>query len=323
METAALTQSSSDRKNFIEQELKIVRSLGKSKYTIYLTREVKTNKYYAMKIFPYKNDQIDNSYLNECSFCSLNHPNIITYFQGKSKYHGKTSDNRFAMSYILMELAPYGDFHYLIFNHKLPKNETLSRTFFHQLVAGVEYIHSKGIAHLDLKPNNLLLGAMYTLKIIDFELAIVLPMKKNKAIRAGTQNYRAPELRDGKCKLPLKADIFSLGIILFNLKYRIPPYIENDKEGGDCFYLLHEQPELFWAKLEEKYDIERDEDFSQLFMSMVVKEPEKRATIEDIKKSAWYNRSIYSQTDLYKLLSKEILPIERTLEESNFLYNDL
>lgn len=49
--------------------------------------------------------------------------------------------------------------------------EKIVRTYFHQLVDALEYLHKSGIAHLDLKPENIALGDKFMLKIMDFELS--------------------------------------------------------------------------------------------------------------------------------------------------------
>jgi serine/threonine protein kinase len=70
-----------------------------------------------------------------------------------------------------MEHCPYGDFFDLIKNHNLTFDDKMARTYFRQLISGIEYLHYYGIAHLDLKPENILLSEDFKLKIIDFDLS--------------------------------------------------------------------------------------------------------------------------------------------------------
>src|SRR5690606_17963001 len=124
-------------------------------------------------------------------------------------------DSTFLATSRLFELA-YGDFDQLMLLLNFYEDKTLVSTYFHQLVNGIEYLHNQGIAHLDLKLSNLLLGERFVLKIANFEQA----HRKNdeKTLGKGTINYRAPELANGNCKCPASADICSMGIILFVLK---------------------------------------------------------------------------------------------------------
>lgn len=109
----------------------------------------------------------------------------------------------------------------------------LTRYYFHQLLNGVEHIHSRGqVAHLDLKLENLLIDKDFTLKICDFGFAEDLsqPVKKSK----GTPGYKAPEIHqlENKHTSPFervgfagdKADFFALGVILFIMEFGIPPF---------------------------------------------------------------------------------------------------
>src|SRR5690606_19425865 len=74
------------------------------------------------------------------------------------------------VSYIVMELAPFR-LKQLVVHEEFIRDEILQRTYFSQLINGIEYLHMNGIAHLDIKPDNLLLADDYQLKIIDFDLA--------------------------------------------------------------------------------------------------------------------------------------------------------
>jgi len=92
-----------------------------------------------------------------------------------------------------MEFAPYGSLFEAIWKENLPKSEIIARTYFHQLIEGLEFLHNQEITHTDIKPENLLIGEDFVLKIIDFERAKIRPSEKMPG--RGTKNYRAPELR--------------------------------------------------------------------------------------------------------------------------------
>jgi len=92
----------------------------------------------------------------------------------------------------------------------------MARTYFRQLISGIEYLHYYGIAHLDIKPENILLGEDYQLKITDFDLSY----KEGDTIiqGKGTKYFRAPEIVKQCVREPKKADIFSAAILMFILK---------------------------------------------------------------------------------------------------------
>ena len=77
---------------------------------------------------------------------------------------------------------------------------------------------------MDLKLSNLLIGEDFQLKIIDFDSAYI---KEDIVILGkGSKNYRPPELIDTKARDPWSVDLYSAGIILFNLMTGSLPFTE-------------------------------------------------------------------------------------------------
>lgn len=104
----------------------------------------------------------------------LDHPNVIKMEQTFDKHKSfdeNSNGKKLNSSSIVMELAPYGDFNDLIYYSKISKDECLVRTYFHQLVSAIEYLHKNNVAHCDLKLSNLLLGTNFQLKVSDFDHA--------------------------------------------------------------------------------------------------------------------------------------------------------
>ncbi|PRP89838.1 eukaryotic translation initiation factor 2-alpha kinase 1-like [Planoprotostelium fungivorum] len=115
---------------------------------------------------------------------------------------------------------------------------------FRQITLGLEYIHRKGIFHRDIKPDNILISEDGEFKIGDFGLAkefeYSMPVVEriNEAIQeqlegehtggVGTPSYAGPEQLAG-CRYDFKSDIYSLGIILFELYTVFHTYAERSK----------------------------------------------------------------------------------------------
>lgn len=102
-----------------------------------------------------------------------------------------------------------------------------------QIVYAVEYIHSKGYAHMDLKLNNIMLDEYFNIRIGDF--GSVLKVEKGGLTnrKRGTQNYMAPEIKDEKRPPRMQfnafqADVYSLGVCLFVLLYKQFPQIREN-----------------------------------------------------------------------------------------------
>ena len=276
-----------------QQDLVSKKLLGRGKYNVHLG-EIRSKKLEcAIKSYP-NTVSAQNAYHREKRIISsLKHPYIVSFIP-----HLKEKDEQ-DNSLLVMEFAPYGDFFDLIMSRKLT-NEVLIRTYFYQLVKGIEYLHSMGIAHLDLKLDNLLLGKDYLLKITDFDLAHSI-RETNKPVSRGTTGYRAPEVWEEKFQDVFAADIYSLGIILFICFAGEFPFVEKEENGmkelGD-YDLFDEINECFWHKKSMKYEMEFSESFKEIFNGLCAKDVQKRFTIHQIKKSEWYQGPILSSEDL-------------------------
>ncbi|KAF5280518.1 hypothetical protein FQA39_LY18026 [Lamprigera yunnana] len=95
---------------------------------------------------------------------------------------------------------------------------------------GLQYCHDNQLLHLDLKPTNVILCENHICKLCDFGNSIFLDRRKQENFYLGTVMYVAPELFQGE--LPtVKCDVYSLGILLWQLRYRKLPHANED--GSD------------------------------------------------------------------------------------------
>lgn len=223
--------------------------------------------YYAIKKIPitfsFNKIHREIEYLSK-----LDHPNVVRYFSSWIEYDpfiekidddidefsieylsesnsnndlvsltDKEDNTNYLTIYIQMQLCNYNLKDWLTVRNKnisvntrynLELNIELAIKIFKQILNGVEYIHSKGIIHRDLKTTNIFLDKDLNIKIGDFGLAIknkTLKTEKLVSSSCGTQLYAAPE-QYNLSNIDEKVDVYSLGIILFELCYPLTTEME-------------------------------------------------------------------------------------------------
>ncbi|PWZ20812.1 CBL-interacting protein kinase 9 [Zea mays] len=128
--------------------------------------------------------------------------------------------------YMVLEFVDGGElFDKIVNSERLGEDE--ARIYFHQLINAVDYCHSRGVYHGDLKPENLLLDSNGALKVSDFGLSAFAPQTNEDGLlhtTCGTPNYVAPEVLADKGYDCMAADVWSCGIILFVLMAGYLPF---------------------------------------------------------------------------------------------------
>ncbi|XP_055343274.1 maternal embryonic leucine zipper kinase-like [Paramacrobiotus metropolitanus] len=180
--------------------------------------------------------------------------------------------------YLVMEYCTNGElFDFIMTNSRLTEDK--ARKYFRQVVSAVAYMHSKGIAHRDLKPENLMLDANYDIKVIDFGLA-AKPKGGMSALletSCGSPSYVAPELIANKPYLGDKADVWSLGILLYALLAGTLPFMDDNVNK------LFEKIQR--GKFNMPANLSRDSQI--LIRAMLQVEPANRISISSIVNHPW------------------------------------
>jgi len=141
----------------------------------------------------------------------LSHPNIIQVIDRG------IADERY---YIVMEYVSGPSLREKISNGRLDLQESVQ--LISAIARAVDYMHAQAVIHRDLKPDNILLDAMGNVKVADFGLAGIQGGAKELALTAtavamGSVNYMAPEQRRDTKHVDHRADIYSLGVILYEM----------------------------------------------------------------------------------------------------------
>jgi len=118
-----------------------------------------------------------------------------------------------------------------------------------------------------------------------------------KMTSGGTNGYRCPEVKEGRCKNFTAADVFSAGVILFGLKAKEFPFAESEPRYQDMF---NKDNRTFWGvkNLGKQIKSFFNDEFKELVNGMLASDPSNRITVEEIKKSKWYNGPVYESERL-------------------------
>ncbi|KAL5021676.1 hypothetical protein ScPMuIL_000831 [Solemya velum] len=241
-----------------EEDFETIKLISNGAYAaVYLVRHKKTRQRCAMKKICKLNlvmrNQIDQVFTERDILCFTDNPFVVSmYCSFETKKH----------LCMVMEYVEGGDCATLLKNSaSLPLD--LARMYFAETVLALEYLHSYGVVHRDLKPDNLLITATGHIKLTDFGLSKIGLMslttnlyegtldKDCKQFRDkqlfGTPEYIAPEviLRQEYGK---PVDWWSMGIILYQFLVGCPPFFGDTPE--ELFSQVINE-EIEWPEEEE------------------------------------------------------------------------
>ncbi len=203
---------------------------------IYLAEDTRLSRKVALKFLKThvnSNEELIDRFITEARVAAaLEHPNIVTVYE-LSQYK-----NEF---YIVMEYVDGLSLRRLMEQKKISIMKVLIIAI--QICRGLRKAHNAGILHRDIKPENVMVDKDGWVKILDFGLAKLKEYSRitNEGVRMGTTPYIPPEQLKGE-KLGPSADIFSLGILLYELIARSHPF-EGDTEEEIMYSIVNKKPE--------------------------------------------------------------------------------
>jgi len=209
---------------------------------------------------------------------------------------------------LVLEYLPGGElFDILYYTSAL--SEKIARSYFKQLMDGMQACHEAGICHRDIKPQNLLLDANFQLKIADFGLAKVFEKDEDALMRTfyvGTRGYQSPEILKKK-EYTASCDVFSCGVVLFILLAGYPPFEAATPKCRWYAPLANGNAREFW-KQHRGCGIPGPA--KDLITRMLWYDFNKRIPIGRIKKHKWYNAEALTA----KELAGELRKLHRLME---------
>lgn len=184
---------------------------------VYKARQPGLDRLVAIKILPPEishDPAFAERFTREArALARLNHPNIVTVYD-----FGRTTDGLF---YFVMEYVDGINLRQAIHAGGMPPVEALA--IVPQICEALQFAHDEGIVHRDIKPENILLDKKGRVKIADFGLAKLIGADTIDHSLTGTQQvmgtlkYMAPEQMEGAKAVDHRADIYSLGVVFYEL----------------------------------------------------------------------------------------------------------
>jgi|HubBroStandDraft_2_1064218.scaffolds.fasta_scaffold02120_2 predicted Ser/Thr protein kinase len=198
-------------------QLEILEHLGQGGMgVVYKARQRHLNRLVAVKILPPSvggDPAFAERFTREAqALAQLNHPNIVQVYD-----FGRTEE----FFYFVMEYVDGVNLRVLIREHKLEPEQALK--IVPQICDALQFAHDEGIVHRDIKPENILIDKKGRVKIADFGLAKLLGRAPEELSLTGTGQlmgtlgYMAPEQLQEAHTVDHRADIYSLGVVFYEM----------------------------------------------------------------------------------------------------------
>ncbi len=198
-------------------ELDIIELLGRGGMgTVYKARQKNLDRHVALKVIPpdaAKDPAFTERFNREArAMARMNHPNIVTVYD---------FGERDGVYFLLMEFVDGVNLRHALRAGHLAPREALA--IVPQVCDALQYAHDQGVVHRDIKPENVLLDRSGRVKIADFGLAKLLgkgpddfTLTRTQQVM-GTPRYMAPEQIEKPSTVDHRADIYSLGVVLYEM----------------------------------------------------------------------------------------------------------
>uniref|UniRef100_A0A7S2G0V7 Aurora kinase n=1 Tax=Octactis speculum TaxID=3111310 RepID=A0A7S2G0V7_9STRA len=282
---------SENGKHWSLDDFEIGKPLGRGKFgSVYLARERKSKYIVALKVLQKAQllkASVEHQLRREIEIQShLRHRNILRMF-------GYFYDDK--RIYLILEYAPQGELYKkLTAQHCF--SEKLAAKYILEMSEALHYCHLKHVIHRDIKPENLLLGYTGELKIADFGWSVHAPTSRRNTL-CGTLDYLPPEMVEGRDH-DKQVDLWSLGVLMYEFLVGDPPF---EAEG-------HQQTYRRIARVDLKFPPDVKDDARDLICKLLMKNPEDRIALPQIKEHPWVLRNCQTARDMLSKKNSATVP---------------
>ena len=276
--------------------------IGSGSFSVVYKGYNSNNKIVAIKkIYLEKTNDL-NLFIKEFKILrSLNHKNII-------KVHDIILEEKIT-AYLILDYYHKGDLTKYL--NKRCLKEKFAQNYAIQIKDGLKYLLSKHIIHRDLKPQNILVSDDNTLKICDFGFARHFKTDMMFGTICGSPLYMAPEIMS-KNKYGNKVDLWSLGVIIFEMLYGTVPF-----KGKNIIELI-KNIDTKLVVFPSNFNVTTD--CKLLLNNLLQKNPKNRLEWDDLFQNKWFKTN-FMEVDENKLLEISFSSGVPNIENYNFNEN--
>ena len=246
-----------------------------------------------------------NGYAQELQITQIvsqtNNPYIILlvdYGNGPIQIGGVQNNS----NYLILDYCPKRNLLHFIQN--VGFNEKYAKFIFFKIVKAVNAIHNCGIYHRNLNLEDILLDNNYELKISDFCVAVRTNNPLNDVV--GKQRYRPPQMNMNLNYNGEKADVFSLGVILFKLVTGIFGFQIANNQHAHYLLIINRQYNQYFQILPQENITNLSHEFKSLYIKMISFNEKDRPTLDYILNDNYFNEIKNLNETEHKLLDLEI-----------------
>jgi tRNA A-37 threonylcarbamoyl transferase component Bud32 len=276
--SATLNQNQNHRNDKLSK-YEIGHTLGKGAYAkVKIVTNIITQEKCAMKI--YDKEKLNDNSKKKCVYREIeilkriNHKNIAKLVEVIN------TQNHILIVQELVNGISLRDY----YNREIRNQKGISehkamifKKIFKQIFEAMNYLHKNHMAHRDIKLENILMTRDYEIKIIDFGFGMYNPENKLQNFFCGTPNYMPPEIAFKKPYVGQKADLWSLGVLVYKMYCADFPFKgKNEKE----LYKAIKKGKFVMASYTPDY-------IRKIIVNMIELDPNKRLTCENVLHSSW------------------------------------
>lgn len=282
-----------------------IKVIGKGGFsTVYLVKSVRLQTDFVAKVIPLSSELNQNDIISIDSevnaLKNLNHPRIIRLYDHftMGKYY-----------FIILEYCRGG----CLSSEIVASNPvTFERWQYYasQIADALAFVHSKNIAHRDIKPGNVLIDECGKIRLADFGFSVITSVGASTEEYSGSRDYEAPEIVNKQPHDPLKADVWALGVLFACLANGRSPWAGCESLGSykKCvnaakYHLRsHVRPEI-----------------AEVISKMLVVDPNERITMSELVSLPLFaEKPMCSETDSF-YGNSSLIQLARPIKSADIL----